>query len=96
VVQRFDGFEWDDGNIGHAPAKHHVTLDEVEEVFFNNPYVKLSRIEVNGERRYLAIGRTDEGRFLSVIFTPRNGIIRVITAYEAPGRHIAKYKEERE
>jgi len=59
------GFEWDDGNTGHC-QKHGVTLEEVEEVFSNTPHV--SGDSFVEERRFRAIGRNHEGRFLYVVF----------------------------
>ena len=48
-------------------AKHNVSPDEVEEVFFNRP--RYRRIELGykqGEDVYSAGGQTDDGRYLIV------------------------------
>ena len=77
------GFEWDSGNRRKNEVKHSVTQMEAEEVFFNNPLListddKQSEIE----NRYLALGKTNKDRGLTIIFTLRqNGtLIRVISA----------------
>ena len=77
------GFEWDSGNRRKNEVKHSVTQMEAEEVFFNNPLLisiddKYSEIE----NRYLALGKTNKDRGLTIIFTLRqNGtLIRVISA----------------
>ena len=77
------GFEWDSGNRRKNAVKHSVTQMEAEEVFFNNPLLisiddKYSEIE----NRYLALGKTNKDRGLTIIFTLRqNGtLIRVISA----------------
>jgi hypothetical protein len=77
------GFEWDSGNRRKNEVKHSVTQMEAEEVFFNNPLListddKHSEIE----NRYLALGKTNKDRGLTIIFTLRqNGtLIRVISA----------------
>jgi uncharacterized DUF497 family protein len=57
--------------------KHDVRAFEVEEILLNNP--RLFFVEqgnIKGEDVYLALGRTEEGRYLSVFFTvaPANPI----------------------
>lgn len=89
----FDGFEWDEGNIDHI-AKHGVSTDEAEEVFFNSP-IERSLGVVNGEKRFMDIGLTDNDRFLTVIFTMRGRNIRVVTAYNSEETHKALYRRER-
>jgi uncharacterized protein len=49
--------------------KHQVFPEEVEEVFSHDPFVKkLETGDIKGEDLFLAFGRTDAGRFLSVFF----------------------------
>lgn len=49
--------------------KHQVSLDEVEEVFFNNPaFKKAQRGRYNNEHLYYAFGQSDSGRYLLVVF----------------------------
>ena len=49
--------------------KHHVEPDEVEQVFDNNPKIRfVEKGERKGENVYLALGRTDAGRYLAVLF----------------------------
>ncbi len=52
--------------------KHRVSAFEVEEVLLGEP--RLSFVEkgnVRGEDMYLALGQTDEGRYLAVFFIYR-------------------------
>ncbi|GAB6273940.1 MAG: BrnT family toxin [Peptococcaceae bacterium] len=73
---RVTGFEWDEHNI-RKPLKHGVEIDEVESVFFNQPTLFLN----SHSGRYIALGRTDEGRYLTVIFQyKKSGIVRPVTA----------------
>jgi uncharacterized DUF497 family protein len=44
-----------------------------------------------GEQRYYVLGRTDKGRRLFVVFTPRRDKIRVISAREMTKRERAFY-----
>jgi uncharacterized DUF497 family protein len=68
-------FEWDEANINHI-ARHSVTPEEVEEACFNNPLILRGRFN-----RYYALGQTDTGRYIMVVFQHKfRGIARVITA----------------
>ncbi|MGB9887002.1 MAG: BrnT family toxin [Moorellales bacterium] len=64
---------------------------EVEEVFFNRPVVRKVR-----EGRLAAYGRTDEGRYLAVIFCLRpGGGVRVITARDMNRWERRYYRQRR-
>ncbi|MGA2272861.1 MAG: BrnT family toxin [Bryobacteraceae bacterium] len=79
-MKRGGQFEWDDQNAGHI-ALHNVTPDEVEQVIANDP-ISLEVAIRKGERRTVCAGWTDSGRVLKVVYTVRNGQIRVVTAHE--------------
>jgi uncharacterized protein len=75
------GFDWDAGNSEKNWEKHKVSRSECEQIFFNQPLVmaadqKHSQIEP----RYYALGQSDRGRRLFVVFTIRGHLIRVISA----------------
>lgn len=74
-------FEWDDENEKHLAA-HKVTPAEFEYVLTKNA-VDLGYTLINDEERYRAVGLTSSGRLLSVVWTPRNGRIRAVTAFPA-------------
>ena len=62
-------------------AKHTVSQSECEQVFFNDPLVLAADPAHSArEGRYFALGQTDEGRLLLVVFTLRGSLIRVISA----------------
>jgi uncharacterized DUF497 family protein len=73
-------FEWNSTNIEHI-ARHDVAPFEAEEVIRRNP-VTLASVLSNGEERTICAGRTESGRALRIVYTIRNGKIRVITAHE--------------
>lgn len=55
--------------IDKLASKHRVTPEEVEEVLFSRPhYRKVQKGHVPGEDVYAALGRTEAGRYLIVIF----------------------------
>ncbi|MGV8074186.1 MAG: BrnT family toxin [Syntrophobacteraceae bacterium] len=75
------GFEWDEGNSEKNWAKHRVTRSECEQIFFNFPFVVADDQKHSKEEpRYYALGKTDNGRRLFVVFTIRGSVIRVISA----------------
>lgn len=76
MVLRVEGFIWLDWVIDKIIAKHGVYPEEVEEAFFNSPY-KVRRIE---ENKYLLFGRSEEGRYLSIVFVWEGHYIKTITA----------------
>jgi hypothetical protein len=71
--------DWDAANLGHI-ARHRVTPGEVEQVFANAPMI-VGTQEHPEEERCLCFGRTNLGRFLTVVYTERKGKIRVVTVY---------------
>ena len=78
---QFTGFQWDKGNINKNLHKHKVENWECEQVFFNEPLIILDDPKhSNTEKRWVAFGKTDAGKLLTVIFTKRDSLIRVISA----------------
>lgn len=64
-----EGFLWLDEIVDKLFVKHNVNTSEVEEVFANNPRIRLrQRGDRLGENVYVALGRTDEGRYLMIAF----------------------------
>lgn len=75
------GFDWDRGNAEKSWARHGVSRAEAEEVFFNRPVLLAEDAKhAARERRYNLLGRSNGGRLLSVIFTIRQDLVRVISA----------------
>ncbi len=69
-----DDFIWLPDIVDKLAVKHHVTQEEVEEVFFDRPkyrFVEYGRR--SGEDVYSAIGQTDAGRYLIVFFIHKSG-----------------------
>lgn len=73
-------FEWDSGNSDKNYKKHDVSIKEAEETFHNQPkYIFLDEKHSGSEKRYAMYGKTNTGRFLSLVFTIRRSIVRIIT-----------------
>ena len=85
VLQEFlgdlDGFEWDEGNSDKNWHNHQVRQAEAEQVLLNRPVVVAADLKHSRtEARYLALGRTESGRYLAIVFTTRGTLVRVISA----------------
>jgi uncharacterized DUF497 family protein len=81
ILSRVEGFEWDEGNIKKSWERHRVSYIECEEVFFNRPLVvQENEAHSKEEERYYVLGKTNDGRYLFVVFTIRHNKIRVIAA----------------
>jgi uncharacterized DUF497 family protein len=87
------GFEWDHGNARKSWVKHSVTRPECEQVFFNEPLLAMADIAHSAtEARWFALGQTDGGRELLVVFTLRGSLIRVISARPMSRREREVYR----
>jgi hypothetical protein len=61
--------------------KHNVENWECEQIYFNEPLIILDDLKHSyAGKRWAAFGKTDAGRRLTVIFTKRDSLIRVISA----------------
>jgi uncharacterized DUF497 family protein len=92
-LTRCTGFQWDEGNLVKNWVRHRVSASECEQVFFNTPLVTAADEKHSGsEARYFALGATDEGRLLFVVFTIRRDLVRVISAREMSRRERKVYR----
>ena len=93
---RIVGFQWDAGNAHKSQEKHGVTQGEAEEVFFNHPLlVSGDEKHSEDEQRFLALGITSAGVFLSIVFTLRKSatLIRVVSARPMSKKERAFYEK---
>jgi uncharacterized protein len=80
-LARCSGFDWNAGNATKNWDLHQVTQAECEQAFFNRPVlVTVDEKHSGEERRYAALGQTKAGRRLSIVFTIRGTLVRVISA----------------
>jgi uncharacterized DUF497 family protein len=90
----WEGFDWDEGNLLKNWEKHRVLASECEQVFFNRPLVAgLDEAHSKTEARFYALGITDTGRRLFVVFTIRRNRIRVISARDMNRRERKVFDE---
>lgn len=88
-------FEWDKGNSDKNFKKHGVTNKEAEEVFENEPLI-ISKDEKHShnEERFLALGKTDKERKLTLSFTVRNDRVRLISVRDMSKKERNMYEKE--
>lgn len=86
------GFQWDEGNSEKNWKKHQVSNAECEQPFFHQPLVVAADLKHSDEEpRFYALGRTDLGRRLFIVFTLREDLVRVISARDMSRRERKEY-----
>ena len=100
-LRRFEeaaGFEWDDGNSEKNWIRHGVSRQECEQVFFKRPLVVGDDdLHSESEDRFYALGQTDAGRLLFVVYTLRgeDSRVRVISARDMMPQERREYEHAR-
>ena len=87
-------FQWDYGNKDKNVAKHKVDIADIEEVFTFGLAIPLG-VQVSPpvpEQRLGIVGPTSKGKYLTVVFTMREGKVRVISARSAHKKEKEKYE----
>ena len=76
--------------------KHGVSFDEAESIF-GDPYeLMIADPDHSGdEERSISIGESDKRRILTVAYTQKGDIIRLISSWESEDDEIAEYLERR-
>jgi uncharacterized DUF497 family protein len=72
-----DEFEWDSDKGEANNEKHGISFEDASELF-DAPFLRL-RSDRSGEIRWIALGKAQE-RVIAVIYTEREGRIRIISA----------------
>ena len=87
---------WLDRFVDKIVRKHNVYPDEVEEVLSGKPTIrKVQKGDVKGENLYIAFGKTNGGRQLSVLFVrKKEQRALVISARDMTGKERKKYGKE--
>ena len=88
------GFQWDEENADKNRVLHNVENWECEQIFFNDPLLVIDDPKhSSAERRWAALGRTDAGRLLAVVFTKREKLIRFISPRDMNRKERRFYEE---
>ena len=89
-------FEWHVEKAANNFRKHGVSFEEAETVF-NDSKVLVSydaKHSLEDEEREMAIGFSNKGRLLQVVFTDQNEAIRIISARRATKAESRRYAGE--
>ena len=70
ITQGLTGFEWDKGNRDKC-QKHGISVDALEPAFHQTLAIFPDPAHSQDEERFIAIGKTGEGRSIFVAFTLR-------------------------
>lgn len=96
MIFQTSGFDWDEGNRAKC-EKHGLSIAEIEEVFVQNVRVAPDSKHSRDEDRSIAVGKTNAGRPVFVVFTIRtkNGLrlLRPLTARYMHAKEIAFYEK---
>jgi uncharacterized protein len=92
VLSSLERFQWDAGNSDKSWRRHGVS-QLAEQVFFNRPLVAAPSVYPGGEQRFFALGRSDSGRDLTVVFTIRGKLVRAISARPMSRRERKTYEQ---
>ena len=93
-LPKFTDFDWDAGNETKNRDKHGVEQIEAEQIFFNTPLlISEDSKHSSDESRYYALGITDKGRLLLIVFTKRSDKIRVISARDMSRKERRNYEK---
>jgi uncharacterized DUF497 family protein len=88
-----NGFQWDSANAIKNRDKHGISCPEVESVFLS-PDLRIledSKHSTPSEARWHAFGTSCHGQTLSITFTIRHPLIRIISARPMNARERKHY-----
>jgi uncharacterized DUF497 family protein len=88
------GFDWDEGNRSKC-REHGVSLAAIESVFRSSVAVQPNPLHSKSEERFKAIGRSEAGRWIFVVFTVRGKrLLRPISARFMHEKEVEHYEKE--
>ena len=85
-------FEWDSAKERANRKKHGVDFRTAARVFLDPYVIEFDDRDATGELRFNAIGLVD-GRMLSVVYTIRGEVVRIISARGAEPHEKKRYHE---
>ena len=85
-------FEWDEAKNESNRIKHEVDFSIVHEFDWDRSSLRQDDRRNYGEDRLIAYGPASDGQLYVIVFTPRNGRYRIITARRF-GRKDHRYYE---
>ena len=97
MTLRANGFDWDEGNRAKC-EKHGLSVSTIEDLFARPLAILPDAAHSQSENRFRAIGRTDKGRAVFIVFTFRRKgdevLIRPVSARYMHKKEIEAYEKE--
>jgi uncharacterized DUF497 family protein len=92
-----DDFTWLPDIVEKLAAKHRVTIEEVEEVFFDHPRFRFVELGYRtGQDVYSVMGPTDAGRYLIVFFIQKpKSVALILSARDMDSKERKLYERKR-
>jgi uncharacterized DUF497 family protein len=88
-------YEWDLEKAATNLEKHGVTFEEAASAFEYAPMTdRLDDRRDHGEMRIISIGFSAERRFLTIVWTDRDGVRRIISARPASTEERKVYAQD--
>ena len=87
---------WLSNVVDKLAVKHHVESREVEEVLDNSPKIRFMEKGIRkGEDVYLALGQTNAGRYLAVLFIyKKTKEALILSARDMASKERRKYEKK--
>ena len=86
-------FEWDSEKAAENVRKHRVTFDEAATAFFDPLSMTVPDPDHSvGERRFITMGASSDGRLIIVAHTERGSTLRIISARLASASERKRYE----
>ncbi len=92
-----DDFIWMPDIVEKLIVKHNVTPEEVEEVFFNQAlFLFVEKGHRKGEDIYSALGQSDSGRYIIVIFIYKyQNLALILSARDMDKKERKRYERKK-
>ncbi|MBS3963954.1 MAG: BrnT family toxin [Methylomonas sp.] len=88
-------YGWDENKAATNLVKHGVSFEEAKTVFDDPLYVDFHDPDHSyGERRFILLGQSTQGRLLFVSYLERRDSIRLISAREATPSERKAYEQQ--
>ena len=89
---KIENLIWLQDVIDKLAFKHQVEASEVEEVFENHPRIRfVQKGNRRGEDIYMALGRSEAGRYLAVIFIMKKNNALILSARDMAKKERKQY-----
>ncbi len=91
-------FEWDEKKNKANIKKHKIDFEKASRVFYDDDRLEIwDKKHSESEDRYITIGLIEEiVSVVTVVYTPRNETIRIISARKATNNERKRYYDSKE